>query len=160
MQALPDVETNLHLTSLSMPLASNDARAAGIRNILTLLGDPLEKPDNENTFISAINLARHIRTTHDDYFYVTVKGYPGLPLFPPKAGANLIITQLFFDASIFLKFLDGYQRIGIKCPIIPGILSITTYRTFMFMTATCKMMVSPEVREKVEELKRDNTVLG
>ncbi|KAJ0971483.1 hypothetical protein J5N97_019442 [Dioscorea zingiberensis] len=188
MQALPGVETNLHLTSLSMSLASIDyalatARAAGIRNILALRGDPPEKPGGENAFNSAIDLVRHIRATHGDYFCITVAGYPEAHpcKFPEgsdratkegyesdlaylkekvEAGADLIITQLFFDASIFLKFLDDCRRIGIKCPIIPGILPITTYRNFKFMTETCKTMVPPEVREKVEELKGDNTALG
>ncbi|KAM0945793.1 putative methylenetetrahydrofolate reductase (NAD(P)H) [Dioscorea sansibarensis] len=188
MQSLPGVETNLHLTSLSMPLASIDhalatARAAGIRNILALRGDPIEPPIAEDAFTSGVDLVRHIRATHGDYFGISVAGYPeahpskipegsdratkegyesDLAYLKEKveAGADLVITQLFFDASIFLKFLDDCRRIGISCPIVPGILPITTYRNFKFMTETCKTRVPAEVRERVEALKGDNEALG
>ncbi|KAH7686261.1 methylenetetrahydrofolate reductase (NADPH) protein [Dioscorea alata] len=188
MQSFPGVETNLHLTSLSMPLASIDhalatARAAGIRNVLALRGDPIEPPIAEDAFTSAIDLVRYIRATHGDYFGISVAGYPeahpskipegsdrateegyesDLAYLKEKveAGADLVITQLFFDASIFLKFLDDCRRIGIKCPIVPGIMPITTYRNFKFMTETCKTRVPAEVRERVEALKGDNEALG
>ena len=90
MQSLPGVETNLHLTSLSMSLASIDhalatARAAGIRNILALRGDPIEPPIAEDAFTSGVDLVRHIRATHGDYFGITVAGYPGsLSVISPK----------------------------------------------------------------------------
>lgn len=40
------------------------------------------------------------------------------------AGADFIITQLFFRADTFLKFLDDCRSIGITCPILPGIFPI------------------------------------
>lgn len=36
------------------------------------------------------------------------------------AGADLVITQLFYDTSLFLKFVQDCRAIGVKCPIIPG----------------------------------------
>lgn len=40
------------------------------------------------------------------------------------AGADFVITQLFFRADTFLKFLDDCREIGISCPILPGIFPI------------------------------------
>lgn len=40
------------------------------------------------------------------------------------AGADFIITQLFFKAESFLKFVKDCRAIGINCPILPGILPI------------------------------------
>ena len=40
------------------------------------------------------------------------------------AGADFIITQLFFDPQTFLDFLNDCRKIGIECPIMPGILPI------------------------------------
>jgi methylenetetrahydrofolate reductase (NADPH) len=41
-----------------------------------------------------------------------------------EAGADFIITQLFFEADVFLKFVRDCRAIGITCPIIPGIMPI------------------------------------
>lgn len=43
-------------------------------------------------------------------------------------GADFIITQLFFQADTFIKFESDCRAIGIKCPIIPGILPIQVRR--------------------------------
>jgi len=40
------------------------------------------------------------------------------------AGADFIITQLFFKSETFLKYVKDCRKIGINCPIIPGILPI------------------------------------
>ena len=46
------------------------------------------------------------------------------------AGADFIITQLFFKASAFKKFVDDCRAVGITCPIIPGIFSSLTREDF------------------------------
>lgn len=40
------------------------------------------------------------------------------------AGADFIITQLFFEADTFIKFVKDCRALGIHCPILPGILPI------------------------------------
>jgi len=58
------------------------------------------------------------------------------------AGADLIVTQLFYDTDIFLKFVNDCRQIGISCPIVPGIMPINNYRGFLRMTGFCKTKVS------------------
>lgn len=50
------------------------------------------------------------------------------------AGADLVITQLFYDVSLFLSFVEKCRAKGITCPIIPGIMPIQNYRGFKRMT--------------------------
>lgn len=57
------------------------------------------------------------------------------------AGAEMIITQLFYDVDIFLKFVQDCKDIGINVPIVPGIMPIMTYGGFKRMTGFCKTKV-------------------
>lgn len=57
------------------------------------------------------------------------------------AGADLIVTQLFYDTDIFLKFVSDCREIGISCPIVPGIMPINNYKGFLRMTGFCKTKV-------------------
>ncbi|XP_072994705.1 methylenetetrahydrofolate reductase (NADH) 2-like [Typha latifolia] len=190
MQTEVGVDTMMHLTCLSMPLARIDAaldtaRSRGVRNILALRGDPVDGDgagDGEGGPTCALDLVAHIRSRHGDYFGIAVAGYP--EAHPSKipdgsevateegyesdltylkrkvdAGADLIITQLFFDTAVFIKFVSDCRRIGIECPIVPGILPISSYRSFSRMTDMCKTRVPREVREAVEERKGDEAAL-
>ena len=57
------------------------------------------------------------------------------------AGADLIVTQLFYDTDIFLKFVNDCRQIGINCPIVPGIMPISNYKGFLRMAGFCKTKV-------------------
>jgi methylenetetrahydrofolate reductase (NADPH) len=51
------------------------------------------------------------------------------------------VTQLFYDTSLFVKFVEDCRNIGITVPIIPGIMPLTTYGGFKRMTGFCKTYV-------------------
>lgn len=72
------------------------------------------------------------------------------------AGADFIITQLFYDPYVFLAFKDRCRQIGITCPILPGIMVIYTYSGFMNMSKLCKTKVPQYVYDNVEKYKDDN----
>lgn len=57
------------------------------------------------------------------------------------AGADVIVTQLFYDTDIFLKFVNDCRQIGITVPIVPGIMPINNYKGFLRMTGFCKTKV-------------------
>jgi len=69
------------------------------------------------------------------------------------AGAQVIITQLFFDPAVFLTFVDTCREAGINVPILPGIMVLGTYGGFERMTDLCKTRVPDAMREKVEDAK-------
>jgi len=111
----------------------------GIQNILALKGDvPKDHQSELPDFHYASDLVTHIRQRHPS-FGIGVAGFPeGHPdcrnrlsemdFLKAKvdAGADYIVTQLFFDNHDFLDFSERCQLAGIKIPIIAGIMPITT----------------------------------
>ena len=118
----------------------------GISNILALGGDaPLDRGDydrSQDAFRYAADLTRYIKTIpHPDSrgFGVGVAGFPeGHPATPNRlkemdylkakvdAGADYIVTQLFFDNRDFLDFRERCESAGITIPIVAGIMPITS----------------------------------
>ncbi|CAI5458920.1 unnamed protein product [Closterium sp. Yama58-4] len=154
-------------------------KAAGLQNVLALRGDPPHGQDKfvaaEGGFSCALDLVKHIRAKYGDYFGITVAGYPeahpdaisgpdgatpeeyqkDLEYLKAKmdAGADLIVTQLFYDVDIFLKFVSDCRAMGVSEPIIPGIMPITTYNGFKKMTAFCKTKVPQSILDALEPIK-------
>ncbi|KAG8061480.1 hypothetical protein GUJ93_ZPchr0003g17343 [Zizania palustris] len=154
-------------------------KSNGIQNVLALRGDP---PHGQNKFVQvaggfacALDLVQHIRSKYGDYFGITVAGYPeahpdaiegvegatleaysnDLAYLKRKvdAGADLIITQLFYDTDIFLKFVNDCRQIGITCPIVPGIMPINNYKGFLRMTGFCKTKIPAEITAALDPIK-------
>ena len=65
----------------------------------------------------------------------------------------MIVTQLFFDTDIFLKFVNDCRQIGITCPIVPGIMPINNYNSFIGMTGLCKTKVSKKMLYRSSSMK-------
>ena len=72
------------------------------------------------------------------------------------AGANAIITQLFFDNNVFISFVESCRKIGITVPIIPGIMCISSKGGFDRMTKFCKTRVPQELSARVNAAADDN----
>lgn len=155
--------TCLHLTCTNMDRKILDnalarAKEAGIRNILALRGDPPRgeeywEASADSEFSYAVDLVRYIRKNHGDYFCIGVAAYPeghvdgaytsrqspqhDLPYLLEKveAGADFIITQMFYDIDKFLEFeklLRGHSSPLLQqIPIIPGLMPINTYQSFV-----------------------------
>ncbi|KAL0551444.1 hypothetical protein IC582_010532 [Cucumis melo] len=154
-------------------------KANGLQNVLALRGDPPHGQDKfvqiEGGFACALDLVKHIREKYGDYFGITVAGYPeahpdvigsngvattegyqsDLAYLKKKfdAGADLIVTQLFYDTDIFLKFVNDCRQIGITCPIVPGIMPINNYKGFLRMTGFCKTKIPDEIMAALEPIK-------
>ncbi|KAJ6734054.1 METHYLENETETRAHYDROFOLATE REDUCTASE 1 [Salix purpurea] len=150
-----------------------------ICNVLALRGDPPHGQDKfvqiQGGFSCALDLVKHIRSKYGDYFGITVAGYPeahpdmigsdgfatledyhkDLAYLKQKvdAGADLIVTQLFYDTDVFLKFVNDCRQIGITCPIVPGIMPINNYKGFIRMTGFCKTKIPAEVTAALEPIK-------
>jgi methylenetetrahydrofolate reductase (NADPH) len=72
------------------------------------------------------------------------------------AGADLIITQLFYDVTIFQQYVQQCRTYGITCPIIPGIMPIQSYSSFQRMTEYCQVSVPSHVWDQLEPVKEDD----
>jgi methylenetetrahydrofolate reductase (NADPH) len=69
------------------------------------------------------------------------------------AGANFMITQLFFDNHAYFQFVEKARQIGITCRIIPGIIPITGYNQIKRFTDMTSTSFPPELLEKMEKYK-------
>lgn len=180
-QSVYGLETVMHLTCTNMPKekidkALKDAKECGCQNILALRGDPPRGQEHweacENGFSHAIDLVRYIRQQYGDYFGIAVAGYcEGHVDNPDKdddlyrlkekvdAGADFIITQVFYDVDIFLKWVKKCRAIGISCPIIPGLLPIQNYSGFNRIITLSKTIVPQFVLEELEPIKDDDAAV-
>ena len=69
------------------------------------------------------------------------------------AGADCIVTQLFYDVDNYLKWVKDCRNIGITVPIMPGIMPINTYAGWERMTGLCKTKIPPAMRESLQAIK-------
>lgn len=70
-----------------------------------------------------------------------------------QAGADLIVTQMVFDADVYATFVHDCRAVGITVPIIPGIMCINNYGGFQRMTTLCKSRVLDETKAAIEAAK-------
>jgi methylenetetrahydrofolate reductase (NADPH) len=161
--------------------ALEGAKDVGIRNIVALRGDPPKGEEQwkaiDSGFSCALDLVKHIKQKYGDTFCLTVAGYPeGHPdamaadgkcnpeqykkeieylKLKVDAGANVIITQLFYCVDTFLAFVQACRDAGITIPILPGLMPILTYAGFERMTGFCKTYVPKEISDALEPIKGD-----
>ncbi|XP_046396067.1 methylenetetrahydrofolate reductase [Ischnura elegans] len=135
------------------------AQLNGVRTILALRGDRTpgwQCP--ENGFQHAVDLVHFIREKFGDIFTIGVAGYPSGHYEAPSyyhdlrflkekvdAGADFVISQIFYSAKIFMKFYKDCKTIGINVPVIPGILPILSYSSFIRIANLCRLEIPEEI---------------
>jgi hypothetical protein len=75
------------------------------------------------------------------------------------AGADFIVTQLFYDTDLFLAWVSRCRAEGISAPIIPGIMPIHTYAGWKRMTTLCKTSIPPHMAEALEACQHDDAAV-
>jgi methylenetetrahydrofolate reductase (NADPH) len=141
--------------------------SAGIRNVLALRGDPpagqSQFTPTEGGFAYAGELVSYVRARHD--FCIAVAGYPeGHPQCLNRTrdmehlkrkvdnGANFIVTQLFFDNADFYRFRDEARGMGIKVPILAGIMPITNVSQIKRFVSMCGAKIPHRLLTKLEAI--------
>ncbi|KAK9842600.1 hypothetical protein WJX81_008347 [Elliptochloris bilobata] len=159
--------------------ALDKLKGYGIQNVLALRGDPPKGQESftvvEGGFACALDLVKYIRAHYGDTFGICVAGYPeahpDVIVDDPErmkenywkdvhylkekidAGADLVITQLFYDVERYFQFVKDCRSVGITAPIIPGVMPIMTYGGFKRMTGFCKTSVPPRIAADLEAIK-------
>ncbi|XP_055345441.1 methylenetetrahydrofolate reductase (NADPH)-like [Paramacrobiotus metropolitanus] len=175
------VESMLHMTCARLSrreirAALDKAKRCGIRNILALRGDIPIGDDTwtppEDGFQNGCEITAFIRKEYGDHFNICVAGYPqghpdcvnyedDLRYLKQKvdAGADFIITQLFFKSEEFIKFVKDCRDIGIEVPIIPGIFPIQSYDSLRQVAKLSKLTVPPEILAAVAPIKDNDQAI-
>jgi methylenetetrahydrofolate reductase (NADPH) len=128
----------------------DDYRAAGYRRIVALRGDLPSGMASPGDFRYASEIVRFIREHSGDHFHIEVAAYPethpqaddalaDLRHFKAKvdAGANGAITQYFFNADAYFRFVDDVRRLGVNVPIVPGIMPIANFSQLKRFSDMC-----------------------
>lgn len=148
----------------------DELRRQGIENVLPLRGDPPAGTDvfekTPGGFGYANELVSFIKENYD--FCLGVAGYPeghqeaddfdtdlaNLKL-KVDAGADFVITQMFFDNRFYFDFVVQARAIGIDVPLIPGIMPILNLGQIQRFTQMCGASIPEELLERLEAIKED-----
>jgi methylenetetrahydrofolate reductase (NADPH) len=148
----------------------DELNLSGIENVIALRGDP---PKGETHFTPhpegfkyASELTAFIRASY--HFCIAVAGYPEGHIESEDketdwdylrqkvmAGADFVITQLFFDNRDFFAFEKRMREKGVSVPIIPGIMPITNYGQIVRFTQICGAKIPEEVVRDLESIQDD-----
>ncbi|MGA2868533.1 MAG: methylenetetrahydrofolate reductase [NAD(P)H] [Verrucomicrobiota bacterium] len=147
-------------------------RALGCKNILALRGDPPGGGEFQATpegFEFSSELVNFIRSAGD--FSIGVAGFPEGHIANKNgkhadwrhlkekadAGADFVLTQLFFDNADFFEFRDYVTKeLGVKTTIVPGIISILSAAQIMRFTQLCGSKVPAALRARLDGLVNDD----
>jgi methylenetetrahydrofolate reductase (NADPH) len=160
----------------------------GIDNVLVLRGDAaknesaFEPEPGGHKFASdllkqvtnlnaGVYLEDELKGTHKTAFCIGVAGYPEKHFEAPNmetdlnylkkkvdAGADYIVTQMFYDNAKFHAFVKGCREIGIQVPIIPGMKPITSKKQLTVLPKTFHIDLPTELSNEVLRCKTDEEV--
>ena len=128
----------------------DELKAQGVNRIVALRGDLPSGMGGMGELAHASDLVSLIREHSGDWFHISVAAYPeyhpqartpqdDLKHFVNKmqAGANTAITQYFYNADAYARFVEDVRAKGVSAPIIPGIMPITNYSRLARFSETC-----------------------
>ena len=138
-------------------------QAMGIQRLVALRGDLPSGYGMGGEFVYASDLVAFIRAETGDAFHIEVAAYPeihpqaksaeaDLQAFAAKvkAGANSAITQYFFNADAYFRFVDDVQRLGVEVPVVPGIMPITSSTQLMRFSDACGAEIPRWIRLRLQ----------
>ena len=149
--------------------------AGGFRNIMTLRGDP---PKGATEFKVAADGLRNanelvsLLKTRQPQFCLGVAGYPEKHPEAPSldadltnlkrkvdAGAAFITTQLFFDNTVYYRFVERCRAAGIDVPIVPGIMPVVSLKQIQRFTQMCGATLPRQLITRLEVAAENTDVL-
>jgi methylenetetrahydrofolate reductase (NADPH) len=146
-------------------------QAAGCRNILALRGDPPGGGEFQPTpggFRYSSELVKFIRAQNG--FSIGCAGFPEGHIACKEgrlvdwqrlkekidAGADFVITQLFFDNDDYLRFRDHLVKLGVTVPLVPGMISIVSAPAIRKFTQVCGAKIPPALDARLEKYASDD----
>jgi len=161
-----------HLTCVGRTVAElrkylHSAQSSNVENVVALRGDPprgdTEFRPVEGGLCHANELVALIRGEFPE-LGIAVAGYPETHQEAPSpeadlknlkrkvdAGADVVITQLFYDNDDFFRFRDRCAALGIHVPIVPGLLPVTNFAQIQRITSLCGSQLPAPFVRRLEE---------
>ena len=157
-----------HLSCIGQTQASSRQRlatyqAAGVKRIVALRGDLPSGYGSGGEFRYASDLVAFIRAETGEHFKLAVAAYPeyhpqarspeaDIDAFAAKvrAGADVGITQYFFNADAYFRYVDELRRRGVDTPIVPGIMPITNSTQLLRFSDACGAEVPRWIRLRLQ----------
>ena len=147
-----------------------DYRAQGIRHLVALRGDLPSGEVSAGDFCHANELVAFIRQETGDWFEIEVAAYPeyhpeassaqsDLRHFQDKvaAGASGAITQYFYNADAYFRFMDQCATLGISISVVPGIMPIYNYTQLSRFSSVCGAEIPRWLRLRLQDYGDDIT---
>ena len=138
-------------------------KSKGIKHIVALRGDLPSGAASVGDLRYASELVAFIRETTGDHFSIDVACYPEMHPqarspqddvrnFKRKvdAGANAAITQYFFNADAYFRFVDECESLGVAVPIVPGIMPIGNFSQLARFSDACGTEIPRWLRLKMQ----------
>ena len=165
-----------HLTCVGRTVSQlreylRSACAVDIENVVALRGDP---PRGDTTFKPVEGGLRYanelVGLVRGEFpqLGIAVAGYPETHQESPspevdlanlkrkvESGADVIITQLFYDNEDFFRFRDRCRALGIRQPIVPGLLPVTNFAQIQRITSLCGAKLPREYVHRLEACGED-----
>jgi methylenetetrahydrofolate reductase (NADPH) len=147
----------------------NTYRDMGIKRIVALRGDLPSGMGSIGEFQYANELVSYIRAQTGGHFHIEVAAYPE---FHPQArsaqddilnfkrkvdaGADSAITQYFYNADAYFRFVEACRKLGITAPIVPGIMPIVKFAQLARFSDACGAEIPRWMRKTLESYGDDN----
>ncbi len=165
-----------------------DLSFLGINNVLAMRGDNLkgerafrasegghsharELVEHIMDMNSGTYLDKEVENTHPTEFCIGVAGYPEKHLEAPNlemdiarlkekvdAGADYIVTQMFFDNRHYFNFVEECRKAGITVPIIPGLKPLSTKSQLTLLPQVFHVDIPSELALRVEQCEDNRAV--
>ena len=133
------------------------------RKLVALRGDMPSGMGRMGELQYASDLIALVRKEHGDYFKIAVGAYPethpqaqdaqaDLQNFKRKvdAGADVAITQYFYNADAYFRFVDDVRRLGVTIPIVPGIMPIANFSQLRRFSESCGAEIPRWITQRMQ----------
>jgi methylenetetrahydrofolate reductase (NADPH) len=143
-------------------------KADGIHRLVALRGDLPSGYGGFGEFRYASDLVAFIRAETGNHFHVEVAAYPEMHpqsrspqadlqayVTKVKAGASSAITQFFFNADAYCRFVDETRALGADIPVVPGIMPITNSSGIIRFADACGAEIPRWIRLRLQSFGDD-----
>ncbi|HEV7808069.1 MAG TPA: methylenetetrahydrofolate reductase [NAD(P)H] [Solirubrobacteraceae bacterium] len=173
------LEVMCHLTVVNQPKSQVHGvleylREIEVENVIALAGDPprgsdeLDWTPHPDGYHHSRELVEDALAMQRDWFSIAVAGFPevhpravdresDLRYLKEKvdAGADVIITQLFYDNEDFFRYVDDVRALGVDVPIVPGMMLIQSSAQCRRIASMCKSKIPRRLEQQLEKVEGD-----